>query len=260
MKSSRRGLMAGPRCVLGRALVLVAVLLGAGPATAQADVIQFDFQGLVTDNTGNLGVFGPFGTVNLGDVITGHIVYETGLGNPDQSPGDPNLGTYDLLAFVIDQAVVAIAPEGIGVLRSPPSVVIDPMAPPDLGSDRFVAVASFDIGATMFLVALDLEAPFDAVFSDDSLPAGLALSDFTEVQIVRAVRVIGLEPGSSQIDAAQLTDLATVPEPAFLALLSVGACAAALRRRTRTAYPRPRSVGTGQHSTALPPGPPSRAA
>jgi len=231
MTTFRCGPLAGTRRPLIRAVALIVPLLVAAAPTAQADLIQFEFQGAVIDNTGNLGVFGPFGTVNLGDVITGRISYETGPGNPDQNPGDPDLGVYDLLEFVIDQAVVATTPEGIGVLRDPPVPVLDPMAPPDLGSDQFRAVGSFDIGGTMFIVALVLEAPYDAVFSDDSLPAGLMLSDFTDVQLVRAVRVLGLEPGGSQIDEAQLVDSAQVPEPAFFALLSLGACACSLRRR-----------------------------
>jgi hypothetical protein len=227
--------VAHARPALPGAAVFVIALLVAWPSAARADAIRFDFQGVVTDNTANLGVFGSFGTVNLGDVVTGHIAYETGPGNPDQDPGDPDLGLYDLLEFVIDQAVVPIAAEGIGILRIPPAVVIDPMAPPDLGSDFFRAVGSFDIGGTMFIVSLDLEAPYDAVFSDDSLPAGLTLADFTTVQRVRAVRVLGLEPGGSQIDTAQLTELASVPEPAVLGLLALAASAFGLRRRARAA-------------------------
>jgi hypothetical protein len=244
MTTRRRWHLTGAPTGLARAVTFVLALLALCPSVARADIIQFAFQGTVTDNTGDLGVFGPFGTVNLGDVITGHLSYETGAANPDQDPGDPQLGVYDLLGFVIDQAAVAIAPEGIAVFHEPPSIVIDPMAPPDLGSDRFLAAGSFDIGGTMFLVRLELEAPYNAVFSDDSLPGALALSDFPLVQQVRAVRVIGLEGGGSQIDAAQLFEAEAVPEPAILLLLTLGAGAAGVRqwaatsRQRRTGWPR----------------------
>ena len=99
-------------------------------------------------------MFGPFGTVGIGDVITGHISYDTGLGNPDQQPGDPNVGVYDLLDFVIDQAVVGITPLGIAVQRVPPIPNLDPNAPPDLGDDLFRAAGSIDIGGMMFIVGL----------------------------------------------------------------------------------------------------------
>jgi hypothetical protein len=213
-----------------RIVAFVVPLLLAAPQAARADVVLFEFQGVVTDNTANLGVFGPFGTVDLGDVITGHISYDTGLGNPDQEPGDPNLGVYDLLDFVIDQAVVGITPLGIGVQRVPPIPNLDPNAPPDLGDDLFRAAGSIDIGGMMFIVGLTLGAPYGAVFADDSLPVSLALSDFTAVQHVRAIRVLGLEPGTSQIDAAQLTEPVPVPEPTLFMLLSLGMCGVGLRQ------------------------------
>ena len=141
-------------------IILVVPLLLAAPQAARADVILFEFQGIVVDNTANLGVFGPPGTVDLGDVITGRISYDNGSGNPDQEPGDANLGVYDLLEFVVDQAVVAITPVGVGVQRIAPIPNLDPMAPPDLGSDRFSAAGSFDFGAMMFIVTLTLSGPF----------------------------------------------------------------------------------------------------
>jgi hypothetical protein len=211
-------------------LACVGVLLA--PRVAQAALIQFEFQGVVTDNTGNLGVFGQFSSVNIGDIITGRFSYETGPGNPDQMPGDPNAGLYNLLTFEIDQAVVPITPDRLGVLRVAPVPQLDPNAPPDLGRDLFVAAGAFNVGADNYIVTVRLEAPFAAVFSDDTLPASLTLADFTETRDVRAVRALGLGGGMSFIDQAELASLTQVPEPSSVVLLSIGAFGLAwLRRR-----------------------------
>jgi hypothetical protein len=214
-----------------RWLLLCAGVGVLAPAPARAELVRFDFRGAVSDNTGDLGVFGPFSSVSLGDIITGHISFEAGPGNPDQDPGDPDAGVYTLLEFVIDQAVVAIAPDGVGILRVPPVPVLDPL-PPDVGRDLFAAVGRFDIGGDGYVVSLALEAPYGAVFSGDALPASLSLADFTEARRVRAIRTIGLGSFPSQIDEAELVSLTAVPEPSSVVLLSVGLCGFAwLRRR-----------------------------
>ena len=212
-------------------LAVIALASVTAPAHPQG-LVQYEFTGVVTDNSGNLGVFGPFSGVQINDVFTGRFSYMTGPGNPDQQPGDPELGAYNAIGFEIDQAVVSIAPFGIAVTHEPPVVTL-PMTPPDFGTDGFSAVGTFQIGMDTRPVSLRLEAPFESVFTDDSLPASLTLGDFTDTAIVRSIRVIGLEPGTSQIDAGVLTSLVLVPEPSlqFAALLSLGAAFVTLRRR-----------------------------
>jgi len=200
----------------------------AASARAQG-LVQYEFSGVVTDNSGNLGVFGPLGGVQINDVFTGRFSYMTGPGNPDQQPADPQLGAYNAVGFDIDQSFVTIAPFGIAV-RHQPGVLTLPPLPPDLGLDGFTAVGTFTLGMDTRPVSLRLEAPYETVFTDDSLPTSLTLSDFTDTAIVRSIRVLGLEPGTSQIDEGRLTSLVLVPEPpsAFLALLLL--CAAGLMR------------------------------
>jgi len=201
------------------------------PRILRVEVVAFHFQGVVTDNTAVLGVFGPFGTVQINDVFTGRFSCMVGSGNPDQEPSDPELGLYDVQEFVTDQAVVNIAPVGIGVLHFPPMAVLDPL-PPDPGTDAFSIAGACTIGADNWGVVLRLTAPCEAVFSDDSLPASLDLGDFDDVRIVRAVRTIALEPGgTSMIDQGELTLLAQVPEPSTLLLALWGLYAGGLLRR-----------------------------
>jgi hypothetical protein len=215
----------------GWLLAVAAVASVAAPVHAQG-LVQFEFTGVVTDNSGDLGVFGPFNGVNINDVFTGRFSYMTGPGNPDQQPADLQLGAYNAIGFEIDQAVVSITPFGIAVTHVPPLATLPPL-PPDFGTDSFSAVGTFQIGTDNRFVSLRLEAPFESVFTDDSLPASLTLGDFTDTAIVRSIRVIGLEPGTSQIDAGIVTSLVLVPEPSpqFLALMSVGATLLMLRRR-----------------------------
>jgi hypothetical protein len=194
------------------------VLLIAMPVGAQG-LVQFEFAGTVTDTSGNLGIFGPFGTVQLNDVFTGRFSYLAGPGNPDQEPGDPNLGVYQLVDFELDQAVVPITPFAIGVTHQPWLPTLPPL-PADLGTDGFAVAGTFMAGQDPKVVTLRLEAPYEAVLNDDSLPTSLTLSDFTDSRVVRSIRVLGLPPsGMSQIDEGQLTSLVQIPEPSSAALL-----------------------------------------
>jgi hypothetical protein len=212
---------------LGAALALV------GATAARAELVQYEFAGKVTDTSGKLGVLGPLATLQLGDVFTGRFSYETGAGNPDQEPGDPELGAYSPVEFVIDQAVVPITPSRVGIVHRPPLATLPP-EPPDLGDDTFIVAGTFLAGVDLKVVSLSLGAPFEAVFSDDSLPNSLALGDFSDSQIVRAIRVIGLAPdGKSQIDSGQLTSLVRVPEPFTAVMALLGAVGLGLSRRRR---------------------------
>jgi hypothetical protein len=217
------------------ALAAVIVLLGAASAYAQG-LVQYQFTGVVTDNSGNLGVLGPFNTLQVNDTFSGRFSYMTGPTNPDQEPGDPTLGAYNLIDFVVDQGVVPITPFAVGIRHVPPTPTLPPL-PPDLGTDAFIVAGRFMSGMDTKSISLRLEAPFEDVFSNDSLPSMVTLGDFTDVQIVQAIRVIGLPPsGTSQIDAGQITSLVQVPEPSGVALALLGAVLLLLHCRKHTAF------------------------
>jgi hypothetical protein len=195
----------------------IAILSAAAAVTSAASgraqgLVEFEFAGVVTDDTGNLGVFGSPPTTAINDPFSGRFSYMIGSGNPDQTPGDPKIGQYNLVALELDQAVVTIAPAGIIVQHDPGLPQLDPMAPP-AGFDRFSVVGTFSDGVINRPVILRLEAPYGAVFANDSLPTSLSLSDFTDQRNVQAIRLVGLMGGSSQIDAGQLMSLVQVPEP-----------------------------------------------
>lgn len=215
------------RCDRSSVWILATAVLFTTTSSAEAqELVHYEFTGTVTDNTGNLGIFGPFSTVQINDVFTGNFSYLTGPGNPDQEI-DPELGVYDVVDFHIDQAVVAITPLRVAVTHSPGLPTLPP-APPDLGTDGFSVAGTFQLGPDTRFISLRLEAPYGAVFTDDSLPTSLTLSDFTDTNSVRSVRVIGLPPiGMSQIDEGVLTSLVRIPEPAtgLLLLISLGVAA-----------------------------------
>ena len=90
------------RSSLGMIAATIALI---GAASVQAGMVEYQFSGVVTDNSGNMGIFGPYSGVQVNDVFTGHFSYITGPGNPDQETNDPELGHYSVVDFVIDQAV-----------------------------------------------------------------------------------------------------------------------------------------------------------
>jgi hypothetical protein len=202
-------------------LVAAAVLIGA--VSVRAEMIEYQFSGVVTDDSGNLAVFGPYNGVQVNDVFTGHFSYMTGPGNPDQEVNDPEMGHYNVVDFVIDQATVTITPYAIAVTHEPGMPTLPP-DPPNLGTDAFIVYGTYLLGQDMKSVSLRLEAPYQAVFTDDSLPTSLTLNDFTDARVVRSIRVLGLPPhGTSQLDEGQVTSLALVPEPstAILCLCAI---------------------------------------
>lgn len=224
-----RGLLAA-----GAALFAALAWPALAPGAAGAATVSFAFQGVVTDVSGDNGFFGPPGSVQAGDAFSGHFAYETGTTNPDQLPGDPEVGVYDVLSFAIDQAVVPLTPVGIEITHEPGGITIPP-APPDPGLDRVRVVAT---APGYSVVQLDLVADFGAVFGDDSLPTFLALSDFPQATVA-AIVSFGVPPQPAILDAGTLTSLTPVPEPGAAALLGAGALAA-LGARARGTSPRGR--------------------
>jgi hypothetical protein len=171
--------------------------------------------------------------VQINDAFTGRFSYLAGPGNPDQMPADPKLGAYNVLDFIIDQSAVSITPLA-AVVRHEPGLPTLPPLPPDLGTDSISIAGTFLSGGLTRVVSLRLVAPYEAVFTDDSLPASLALADFPDEQSVISIRVLGLPPdGMSQIDAGQLTSLTLVPEPGTFALLLLPAIGIAMTLRRR---------------------------
>lgn len=213
--------------------MLAATTALVGPASAQAEMVEYQFSAVVTDDSGNLAVFGPYNGVQVNDVFTGHFSYMTGPGNPDQELNDPEVGFYNVVDFVIDQAVVTITPYAVGVAYRPGIATLPP-APADLGTDGFYVFGTYMLGQEMKSVSLRLEAPYQTVFTDDSLPTSLTLSDFTEMKAVRAIRVLGVAgQGTSMIDEGQLTSLVLVPEPSTAVLCLCGIGVLRARRRIR---------------------------
>ena len=213
-----------------RLLLLAFTLAASSPALA-APILTFAFQGVVTELTANAGLFGMPGTVNVGDPFSGQFSYDRGPGNPDQVPADAELGGYDLLSFTIDQSVLPLTPFAAVVRHIPPILTLPPL-PPDPGTDAF-SVRSAPLSGYPNGVSLRLEAPFGAVFSDDSLPADLSLASFTLSAGVYGIVALGIFPTPSIWDVGQLTSLVRVPEPGLLPLFVFAAALAAAVRPAR---------------------------
>ncbi len=210
-------------------LVAVTVSFAATPVSAQG-LVEYEFAGVVTDDTGKLGVFGPPLSVQVGQPFTGRFSYMIGPGNPDQLPADAELGTYNLVDFQLDQAVVPITPLAVIIMHRAGLPTLDPL-PPDPGLDRFSVVGTFPFDDGFKVVSLSLSGPYESVFTDDSLPLSITLGQFPDAKIVQAIRVIGLAPdGQSQIDAGQLNSLVRIPEPSSQ-LLAIGCLAIAFLAR-----------------------------
>ena len=213
---------------------MVGLLLATGSAPpAGAVLVAYEFTGTVTELLVDGGLFGPPGTVQVGDPFTGHFSYEVGPVNPDQLPDDSQLGRYELTAFVVDQSAAPLetTPFGVGVTHQPGLPTLPP-SPPDLGLDRLSIVSTSDVYPSR--VSLILEGPFESAFLGDSLPLALALADFPDVAIVRGLVAVGLFPNPSIQDVGVLVSL--VPEPGAEALAGAAAIAlAALAGRRSSA-------------------------
>ena len=76
--------------------------------------------------------------------------------------GDPELGGYDIVEFVIDQASVTITPLAVVVTHKPGIPTLPPL-PEDLGTDGIGIFGSYELGDETKSVALRLEAPYATV-------------------------------------------------------------------------------------------------
>jgi hypothetical protein len=194
------------------ASVLAALLLaGASAAPAGASVVTYEFAGVVSELLVDQGLFGPPGSVQLGDGFTGRFAYEIGAANPDQAPGDPTVGQYELLEFVVDQSAPPLVTTLFAALVThDPGLPTLPPLPPDPGTDRLSIVAMANVYPT---VTLALGGPFGSVFLDDSLPVELDLADFADGGLVRGRVAIGIGGNPDLQDLGTITSLTRVPEP-----------------------------------------------
>lgn len=208
--------------------IAAALLVGGGltlaaPAHA-AQIVTFQFTGVVSELTSDHGLFGAPGTVNVGDPFSGHFSYLVGPGNPDQLPAEPSIGVYDLLDFVVDGGVATFSGLSLVLVsRTPPAPALPP-APPDPGADTvsvFTQSPNYAAG-----VRLRLTAPFGAALADDSLPLALNLADFSLESTLTGSQGETLFQQPPSLDVGRLTSLTRavgVAEPPPLALVAAGA-------------------------------------
>jgi hypothetical protein len=203
-------------------LLVVGMAAGSGASRpAAGQVVTFNFSGVVTELDLNAGLFGPFGSVNVGDPFTGHFSYALGLGNPDQLPADPEVGRYNGLEFVVNGAAIVFDAPLIAVQHNFTATL--PPAPPS-SFDRFAVFSASPGSLYLSGIRLELRGPYGAALADDSLPAGLDLAAFTDSQSLAGVRFVGLFPNPSTDDVGRVGSLDQVPEPSVGPVIA-GACA-----------------------------------
>lgn len=212
-------------------LILAASLLVSAPVAA-GTILTFGFTGTVSVADFNRGLFGPLGTVMAGDSFSGHFSYEIGPGNPDQLPGDPDRGAYDIIDLVIDGSTVPLTPAGFGIIRQT-SVI-----PPATAFYRFFIVADAPVYGQ---VTLGLQGPA-SIFPDDALPTMLDLADFTDVAAIGGPSNIIPDPDNPPnvdtglFDSISLTGVVVeMPEPRGISAvaLAAGLLFFAVTRRAR---------------------------
>lgn len=215
------------------ALAWLAVAVVGGAAPVRAELVTFEFEGVVETLTRDGGLFGAPGTVQIGAPFSGHFSYEVGPSNPDQLV-DPEVGRYVVLDLTIDQAAIPLTSlTAVSVVHEPGLATLPP-TPPDPGRDRFAVSATSE---PYPLVTVQLRGPFGSAFSDDSLPLELELDDFPDGAFVQGLTAAGLFPNPNIEDVGAITSLRLVPEPA--AGIGTGGALAGLallgrgRQRTR---------------------------
>ena len=151
-----------------RSLVAAFLAITALSPLGRADVVTFEFSGVVTQVNG-----APAGVVaSLGDPVTGTLSYDTsvaGFPEPNRTsyPGSEPSG----FSFEINGIPVATSTY---VIRISNFSTLDQIQVQDQGN-VFVNGA-FVLGAMMTLTLVDSTA---TVFADTSLPPTLSLADFT---------------------------------------------------------------------------------
>ena len=227
--------------LLGLSAIL-ALGLSLNPA-AQADVLRFAFVAEVFSFSADTNYDSSFtGPINNGDLITGFFQYDTSL------PGDPRSNGGGNRAISAQVGNASIAYDGIGnfiwVDDNEDRTTIPGNSTPFENVDVFrftvdtqgneTQTFGYAPGFSVYLVDTD-----QSVFSDESLPASLSLTDFEAA--VLSLTYVPYRDGRLRFDEdftvrANLVSLqaVAVPEPATAFLLGLGGLLAS-RRRTRRA-------------------------
>jgi hypothetical protein len=195
------------------------------PAAASADTITVSFTGTVSFVAADLA-----SGFDVGDPVTGTFQYSTNL--TDLLPGNPNLGIYlGATNFSFDfggYVASAVAPGS--------AVQIDNDAIGTGTFDRFIGsktcngtctaanVGAFSLSGITFLLS-----GASTIFPDDSLPASLELTDFSQRSASLAFTNGSIGPQVSAL-VESLTITVTAPEPSALVLLAALAGAVAVAR------------------------------
>lgn len=228
-------------------LFAVLACLAASPARAGV-VYTFAYSGEITQLDLDEGLFGASGAVSVGDSFSGAFSYVVGVENPDQAPGDPELGQYDVLAASLDGTLLPLDPSIFGAVvrhESPQPTV--PPAPPDDGLDAFSIPVGLNIGAYA-IISISFSAPFNTALTDDSLPTSFNLADWTIAEIVgRESPSLPTGPNGSppmadlgvitSLELISLTPVSDVPLPPAAVLFIVGVAGLCRRPLCRITSP-----------------------
>ncbi len=166
-------------------LIFSAAFAALAMAPAQAGVLYtFAYSGEIVELGLDDGLFGAAADTEIGDAFSGTFSYVVGPGNPDMQPGDAAVGQYAVQSAGLDGTLAPLGPiPAFGAIvthKAPVSTL--PPAPPDDGEDSLVIPLGVNLG-DYATISLRFEAPFDMAFTDDSLPAGLTLTDFAVAEI-----------------------------------------------------------------------------
>jgi hypothetical protein len=205
------------RCHLAR-LALACVLVFAGSA-AQGTPFVVTFSGTITSVDPNLA-----SQFTVGQPVSGSFAFDSAA--IDQIPANTQIGQY-----IATNATLQIGSESYGDANA--AIIIDDGTAP---GDQYELVADSLTGNPVGAFApqfweLHLQDSSASVYSDDSLPTSLDLTDFDNTFVL-------LRFGDGASTFADLTasvdSIAVVPEPAS-ALLLLGALARLARHASRSA-------------------------
>jgi hypothetical protein len=208
------GMKYGSRRAAG--LVLAAGLLSLATPSAAAPV-TYSFTGVLQE---------AFGSLSGGAGLTGWFSYE--LAQPDQTPGNANVGSYQISSFSLSGMG-----GGVSANDSPLITVFNGSA--DVFELRLFGLAGSLGGIGVDQASIRLIDPSGHAFSSDALPTQLSLADFAPARSLSLVSSFDpLQEARFTLTALSLVPLAApilVPEPIGLSLLGLGIAGLVSRRR-----------------------------